>query len=334
MKTTEVAVENLCVPCACRCAYCLLSYSGRPVGVDYMRGRRFAERFFAEIQRERPELHRTFYIGYAMDGPNLPDYVRFCRSIGSPSGEFLQFNGLRIRDRAETARLAMDLADLGIRSVDMTFYGLRECHDRFARRPGDFDFLLRLMEELGKAGIGLHVSLPLLRDNLGDAEALLDVLSKYPVGQYFAFLPHCQGRGWALRDRRLTRREFEALPERVRACFSPRVEYRTEGEWLQGLDTPEPESRALTLSLTPETIDRLEGMGASAILAELEAMDDRAFAAIPAPSELAALYGDPEGERMYRLRDLLLECRRLWYQDHGAGLPDMDDERGCFSVRV
>lgn len=38
MRTVSIGIENLCVTCACRCAYCLLSYDGRPVGVEYGRG--------------------------------------------------------------------------------------------------------------------------------------------------------------------------------------------------------------------------------------------------------------------------------------------------------
>lgn len=333
MKTIAIGVENLCVPCACRCGYCLLAYAGRPVGVEYWRGRRFAQRFLEELRRERPELGSYFYIGYCMDTPDLADYVRFCRETGSPSGEFLQLNGLRLRDERETELFAGELKELGIKSVNMTFYGLREYHDRFAGRRGDFDFLLRLMDAVGKTGIGLSVSLPILRANRTQTAELLETLAKYPVERTFAFLPHCKGRGWERRGERLTRRELEALPEAVRACFSPRVAYKTEGEWLRAGDWPEPESRTLTLSMTSENMDRLERMRASQIVEELEAMDELYFAAMPRPGELAALYGDPAGERMYRLRDLLLEYRRRWFSEHGAGLPNMDDERGCFSVR-
>lgn len=333
MRTIAIAVENLCVPCSCRCRYCLLSYGGRPVGVDYRRGRRFTERFFGELEAVRPDLGRTFYIGYSMDTPELSDYIRFCRDIGSPAGEFLQLNGLRLRDERETERFAGELSGLGIRSVDLTFYGLRESHDRFAGRAGDFDFLLRLARAVTEEGIELQVSLPILRDNRGEAAELLEELSQFPVRRFFAFLPHCKGRGWSLRDQRLTKREYEALPETVRDCFSRKVEYRSEGEWLQNPNVPEPESRTLTLSLTPDNIDRLEGMGAREILEKLEDMDERYYAAMPRPVELASQYGDPAGERMYRLRDLLLEYRQRHYRRYGAGMPNMDDESGHFSVR-
>ena len=256
MKTVAIGVENLCVPCGCRCRYCLLAYSGRTVGVDYARGKRFTERFFDELERCRPDLGRNYYIGYCMGTPMLADYIRFCQHVGSPSGTFLQLNGLAVRDRAEARRFIGEIARAGVRSVDMTFYG-----------------------------------------------------------------------------QRLTRMEFEALPERVRACFSPKIEYLPEGEWLRRGDWPRPESRTLTLSLTPDNIDRLERTPAEGIVAKLEELDERYHALLPPPEELAARYGDRDGERMYRQRDLLLEYRRRWYGEHGGGVPDMDDETGHFSVR-
>ena len=333
MKTIAVGVEDLCVPCGCRCRYCLLAYSGGTVGVDYARGKRFTERFFDELERCRPDLGRNYYIGYCMDTPMLADYIRFCQRIGSPSGTFLQLNGLAIRDRAEARRFIGEIARAGIRSVDMTFYGQRAYHDRFAGRPGDFEHLMRLMDAAAEAGLALEVSMPLIRENMDQASGLLDALERFPVERYFAFLPHGKGRGWTLNGQRLTRTEFEALPERVQACFSPKIEYLPEGEWLRRGDWPRPESRTLTLSLTPDNIDRLERTPAEGIVAMLEALDERYHALLPPPEELAARYGDRDGERMYRQRDLLLEYRRRWYGEHGGGVPDMDDETGHFSVR-
>lgn len=333
MKTSAIGVENLCVPCACRCRYCLLSYDGKPVGVDYDRGQRFAERFLSGLEQARPDLRRFYYIGYCMDTSALAGYIRFCQRIGSPSGEFLQLNGLAVRNAEETERFIDEIAGAGVKAVDMTFYGQETYHDRFSGRAGDFAFLLRLLDSAGRAGITVRVSFPVIRENMAQAEALLDTLDGYRVGEYYAFLPHSKGRGRTLSSQRLTRAEFDALPERVRNCFSSRAEYRSEGEWLREGNWPQPETRTLTLSLTPENIGRLELMPAEDIAAMLEALDDRCWAALPSPMELARRYGDPAGPRIYRRRDLLLEWRRRYVRESGRRLPDMDDERGHFSVR-
>ena len=334
MKTTAIGVENLCVRCHAHCRYCLLSWNGKPVGVDYDRGKRFTERLFSELNLERPDLRVLYYIGYCMDGPHLPDYIRFCRSVGSPSGEFLQLNGLALRDREEAEGYIRNIASLGIRRVDLTFYGLREYHDRFAGRTGDFDLLLALLDAAGRAGVQADVSLPILRENMAETDALLELLRKYRVGRYFAFLPHGKGRGRTIEDQRLTKAEFESLSQEVRACFSPNVRYQTEAEWIREGIWPVPQTRTLTLSLTPENMDELEAMPAGAVVSMLEKMDDCFYAAIPPPAELAAYCGDPKGQKMYRLRDLLLEWRGRFLGKSGPSLHNMDDEQGHFSVRV
>lgn len=334
MKTSSIGIENLCVPCACRCRYCLLSWDGRVPGVEYARGERFARRFMEELKQIRPEVRTFFYIGCSMETPRLSDYIARSRKTDSPSAEFLQLNGLADRDDAGAERFMSSVADAGIKTVDFTLYGLREYHDRFAGRKGDFDLLLRLLRAAKRTGIAPRVSLPILRENMGEAGPLLELLKEYGPESYFAFLPHCKGRGAALEPLRLTREEFDALPNTVRDCFSPRVEYRTEGEWVRASSWPEPESRVLTLSLTPENIVRLEGTPAEDIAAALERMDDEYYGIMPSPAELAEMYGDPESRKMYRLRDLLLLWRRRFYAEHGSSVPDMDDERGCFSVRT
>ena len=45
MKTESVLLQTLCVPCACRCRYCLLSWDGKTVGADWARSRAAAAAF-------------------------------------------------------------------------------------------------------------------------------------------------------------------------------------------------------------------------------------------------------------------------------------------------
>lgn len=102
---------------------------------------------------------RTFsYIGCSMDTPELLDYVSLSRETDSPSESYLQLNGLAQRSGAEAESFMASIAGAGIKSVDLTFYGMREYHDRFAGRRGDFDLLLRLLKAASGAGIGTHVT--------------------------------------------------------------------------------------------------------------------------------------------------------------------------------
>ena len=95
MKTTSINVMNLCVPCENRCRYCLLAYCGTVNGVDYKRSEVYAKRFYEWLWDNRPELSFLFGFGYSMEHPNLLEAIDFCQSIGSATGEFLQFDGFR-----------------------------------------------------------------------------------------------------------------------------------------------------------------------------------------------------------------------------------------------
>ena len=101
MKTTQVYVTNYCVPCENRCKYCLLSYNGIESGVDYKRSEAYAKKFYDWIKENRPDLTFIFYWGYAMEHPGLLEALDFCKSIGSPMGNFLQFDGMKFRSEDE-----------------------------------------------------------------------------------------------------------------------------------------------------------------------------------------------------------------------------------------
>ena len=88
MKTESILVQTLCVPCGCRCRYCLLSWDGTAVGADWEQSTRFAQQFRQWLRKNRPELRFHFAFGYAMEHPDLRNALRFLRQIGSPQAEF------------------------------------------------------------------------------------------------------------------------------------------------------------------------------------------------------------------------------------------------------
>lgn len=332
MKTVSFGVENLCVPCQAHCRYCLLSSCGKATGVDYERGKRFAARLYDEVRDKRPDLHFFHYIGYCMDSEYLADYIRFSQEISSPSADFLQLNGLRQRSEEETDLLITKIVDCGIKLIDLTFYGLRDYHDRFAGRSGDFDFLVRLLRIARKYSLAVHVSIPITKENMEEIDELVALLESYCCGEIGVFLPHGKGRGRFLDSSRLRKENLAVLSKRVQNRLPS---CRTEGEWLAAGGVQTPTKRTLTLALTPGEIDRLESMRLEEILAYLEDLDDRYYAAIPSCEELAERYGDPAGTRLYRrFRDLHLEWQQRYLAEHNLKIWDMNDESHHFSVRT
>lgn len=332
MQTVSINVSNLCLPCENRCRYCLLSWDGRLLGVDYDRSVAYSRRFYDWLKENRPELGFAFYYGYSMEHPKLLETIDFAREIGSPGGKFLQFDGMKFRNDGEIRELLTSVQTHGIELIDLTFYGTREYHDRFAVRKGDFDFMLRILEIANEVGLNVNCGIALNHENARQAGDLLDILGNYRLNHVFAFVPHGEGRGETLEPVRFRLSDYDALPEAVREVFNRR-KFRPEGEWVRESNFSTPEKRVLTVGLTPDNIDFFENLDFSETVRYLEKLDDDYYAAIPALETLAKRYGDANEARFYSERDLYLKYQRRYIREHKLNLMDMNDERFCFSRR-
>ena len=332
MKTTSVMLQTLCVPCQCRCRYCLLSWAGQTVGADYDRCERLAARFHDWIGQERPDLSFNFSFGYSMEHPRLFDALRFLNSIGSVTGEFLQCDGLRFRTDDEIETLLSGLGDCGVKHLNFTFYGTRDDHDRFAARKGDFDFMLRLLSRAAAHGFKTSAGMPLTRENAAQAGTLYESLAERGADRITPFVPHAEGRGALLDPIRLTQTDYDSLDTPVRQRLN-RERYRTEAEWLALKDWNEPQRRSLLISLTPENIARYEDAPFDEIIAEVERLDEAYYAALPSYEALAARYGNPEGDCFYGRRDLFARYQKAFIREHRLALYDVTDERFSGSRR-
>lgn len=331
MKTTSVAVQTLCVPCHNRCRYCLLSWDGKLPGADYHRSARYARQFHQWLRENRPELSFQFYFGFSMEHPRLTDAIAFMNSIGSAGGQFLQLDGLALRNEAETTAFLADVQSHGIRSVNLTFYGLREYHDRFAGRKGDFDYLMTILRTAQDLGLEISTGVPLTRENAPQAAELCSILTGAGAPPQF-FIPHAEGRGAALDSVRLRRRDLVALPAEVTGKLNSRI-YRTEAQWLRTDPLPIPEKRMVALSLTPENIAHFESLPFEETIRYLESLDDAYYGALPPIPELLERYGDPDSDALYSFRDLCLHFGRRHLARSQISVYDVTDERNCFSRR-
>ena len=332
MKTVSINICNLCVPCENRCRYCLLSWDGKLRGVDYERSAAYAKRFYDSLKENRPDLSFAFYFGYSMEHPKLPETVDFLREICSPGGQFLQFDGMKMRNDRQIQELLTDLKAHGIEVIDLTFYGTREYHDRFAARQGDFDYMLRILEIANTIGLPVNCGIALNHENAHQAGDLLEQLRQYRLNRIFAFVPHGEGRGENLEPVRFRLSDYEALPESVKTVFN-RMKFRPEGEWVREGNFSTPRKRMLTVGLTPENVEFFENLSFSDTIAYLEKLDDEYYNAIPSLPDLAEGYGDPNCDRFYSERDLYLKYQRRYIRENRLNLPDMNDERQCFSRR-
>ncbi len=333
MKTVSFGIANYCVSCQAHCRYCLLSSCGRKTGVDFDTGISFARRVLSELPEQRKDVSGFYYIGYCMDNPKLTDFIRFCKEFESPGARFLQMNGFKFRSEYELCQLMEEIQKEGVELIDLTFYGMEEYHDRFAGRKGDFAFLVKMLSVAEKTGLQVSISVPLLRDNLDQMAELRNVPEIAAAGRYSYFLPHSKGRGRNIQDQRITKQEFEQLPEEVRASFQ-KVKHMTEADWIETGDLREPEKRNLTLVLTPDNLPHFEQMSAAEIIDELEALDDEYIKQVPSVRELAERFGRKDSDQLYRLRDLSLRWQQEYIVATGNLIYDMHDETHHFSVHL
>lgn len=333
MKTVSINVMNLCVPCENRCRYCLLSYCGKTTGVDFERSREYAQRFYDWLKENRPDLSFLFGFGYSMEHPELIEAVRFCQSIGSATGEFLQFDGMKFRTEPELEMLLSKLKSNGIKLIDLTFYGTESYHDCFAARKGDFRLMIDTLKMANKVGLDVTASIPVTRENAQQLDGLLDQLGLYCTRRISCFIPHCEGRGQLLEDLRLTADDYENLSHRVKQHFN-RARFRTEGEWLAQEHLPVASRRVLTITLTPDNIAFFEQTDFASTIEWLEDMDDTYYRTVPGLRRMMQLYGDPKGRKMYSLRDLYMHYQKRFIAEQNISIYDVNDESQCFSRRI
>ena len=333
MKTVSINVMNLCVPCENRCRYCLLSYDGKIGGVDFARSQAYARSFYDWIREHRPDLSFLFGFGYSMEHPNLFEAIEFCQSLGSPTGEFLQLDGMKFRSEQELTDLLSNLKSRCIKLINLTFYGTERYHDRFAARAGDYRLMMNTLKVANSIDLDVTVGIPLTHENAGQIDSLLQELNSFKIERIYCFVPHSEGKGKFLEAIRLTLDDYEALSQRVKMLLN-RDRFKTEGEWVRTASFPEPQSRVLTVTLTPENIDFFENQSFEDTVAWLEKLDDDYYRAVPDFGYLIRRYGDPRGVKIYSARDLYLCYQRKYIRDHQLTVYDINDETQCFSRRI
>ena len=330
MKTTSVNILNLCVPCYNHCKYCLLTWNGKCVGIDYDRSVKYARNFYNWLQIAHPEMNFVYYFGYSMDHPDLTNAITFMQETNSPSGEFLQFDGMRMRTKTELHKLLDNIKGLGIKLLNFTFYGTSEYHDQFAGRKGDFDLMMNTLNIALEKDLLVEVGIPITKENIAQIETLLNILPKDKI-KIFLFTPQSGGRGITLLNSKITVADYESLSNIAKTYFN-RNKNRTPSEWFAN-PPPAVENKILTLSLLPSNIEKLEKQSLEKTLMELETLDEEYYNIIPDFQQLLKIYLAPNDDRLYSQKDLYLLYRKQYIADNKLTVPDIADERFSGSLR-
>ena len=332
MKTTSVLINSLCVSCYNYCRYCLLSWNGKVEGAAWDRSVRLAERFIDELKNQLPEIKCGFSFGYSMEHPELQCAIRTLRRLGGPMADFLQCDGMKMRNDTECIELMGMLHDEGIKQLNFTLYGLSDYHDRFAGRKGDFELNMRMMRAAKTVQLPFTTGIPLTAENIHEVDDLVSILQDNGSEKVFLTIPHEEGRGKLLRDVRLSMKEFLELSGETQKLLN-RTIYRTEGDWLRDPEPIHDTQRMVMIVLRADNIGAYESRDAMSVIREIEELDERYYSSFPGFQELTKIYGNPDSEKMYRSRDLYYHYRAQYAQDHDIQVYDVTDERQSGSRR-
>jgi len=307
------------VPCHCRCRHCLLFSGARLSSVPYERAAGIAERFAAwrkTLAGEAPEVQ--FGFSYCCGYPELRNYLGFCRDLGCPV-TYMPVNGIRLRSEPEIEEFLAMLADGAVKRVNLTFYGMKEFHDRFAGREGDFDFLLEIARLVPRHGLERCESIYLLADSLAEIPSFLGELDRIPgLASRSMFTCDYRGRAKRLEEQRPTMEDIARLSDSV-ARFIDRESQRPESDWVHVIssgEAPTKSTRNYLIPIWPENVAELESEECGRILSRLREADDKYHREVPPLEELARQYGDGNGRKVYALRDLEWKWQDAWLADH------------------
>ena len=330
VKTKSINILNLCVSCHNYCRYCLLSWNGKCLGIDYNRSIEYAKKFYNWLKLNHEDFNFMYYFGYSMEHPKLLESIKFMQETNSPGGEFLQLDGMKMRTTDELITLFKELKEIGIKLVDFTFYGTKEYHDKFAGRIGDYDLMINSMNKALEYGLQVQVGIPVTKENLDQLDELVQLFTNKNV-KLSLFTPHSGGRGIYLLESKITLEDYEQLSEDVKRHFN-RKSNKTPVEWLNS-NMQEYQNRILTLSLTPDNIAQLENQSFEDTIKELEKLDDDYYKLIPSFPTLLEKYTNEDDTHLYSKKDLYFLYRKRYIEENNIDVKEVNDERYSGSIR-
>lgn len=330
MRTKSINVFNQCLPCYNRCKYCLLSYNGKELGISYKRGLEYSKKFMQYLKENHPEIHFMHYLGSAMESEKISEIINDMREVNSPMSEFLQYDGTEFKSDEELLNVLKSIKASGIKLIDLTFYGLREYHDAFSGRPGDFDYMMKIIDFSRVIGLNVEISIAAFKDNLNQFATLVKIFEEKLANEIFIFTPNIGGRGLNFIDKKINLDDYYNMCDSVKKYFN-RDTNKTPKEWKED-NLPEVNSRMLHLSLLPKNIERLEKQTFKDTLLELEKMDEDFYNLIPSFNQMLDRYVDPNDNNLYTKKDLYAQYRRRYIKENGLDVKDID-ERYNYSLR-
>ena len=329
-----ISIQWFGTPCHCRCRHCLLRAGGKLSTVPLAKVRTLAERFVRWRTQAGLEFSVDLVAGYQCDSPEYLECAQFNKQHGQSAWWSMPLNGIRLRDEAELRDFLPAIKSEGITAVGLTFYGLGDYHDWWAGRRGDFEQALKLAEIAGEYGLDRQETVFLSQKGIANLTELIKLLDSFSGNVGRSVCPwDYRGHGKRLEDERVLASQVEGLPDEVKRHVNLNA-YASEAEWIRRIaeGSISVKSRSFCiLSVWEDNIQELESAECDQILGGLRDRDQSLRRALPPLSELANLYGDRSGDRLYKLRDLQWKWTDSYIESHPEVNPSgrFDDLSSC-----
>jgi len=254
----------------------------------------------------------------SLPNDQLVDYISFKNAYDLPGKDYMSLNGLPLYSQEELRNLLSILSQTGIRVVNLSFFGIENIHDKFARRFGDFDYLLTIARIITEYGLLRSESIFLRKPTLKILPELVRMLDNIPglAERHFSFFDY-RGLAVKLDDERPEYTDITALPDNILENINFNT-YRPEAEWYRRImsnELPMKTLRVHSIVVNNRNANYLEREPCDKILASLQKREEQRRIIEPSLISLANIYGDKEGYKMYALRDLEWKWMLNFYID-------------------
>ncbi|MCE5323628.1 sigma-70 family RNA polymerase sigma factor [bacterium] len=312
--------------CSCRCRHCLLNSGSRLSGVSFDRMKALGKKFLRwRDAHSFDDLAIDIITGYSCDSSEDIEGRLFCKAAGATNWSYLPTNGMELRTKTELEQYLLARKEMGITTVGITFYGMKDFHDKWAGRSGDWDYTMLIAKTAAELGLKRQETIFLSKKGVDGIPSLVELLDQIAGMTGRCICPwDYRGRGKHLEDERVLDVQVKALPENVLRYINQGINnrgrcYLSEGEWVSAIEAgkyPRKDRRVYLISVWPDNIEWLESADCDSILQKMRDEDEQLHTAIPSLPTLARLYGKKSGKRIYWVRDLEWKWIDLYLKEH------------------
>lgn len=311
IEVTGIHLHANSVGCSHFCRYCQLK-TAKPTPIPFERFQALVERFVQWNAGRMAEKGGGVPFEIAPWYGNSQDYDDTARSALAAMNRKLGYGnsvlllgGLSHRSGDALRDWLGKQRDDGVTTIVGTFSGHGKHHDFWNNKEGNYRFQMDALRTAVEMGFSLQQRVLLMRDTMAGLGDLFDDLDALGGGDRIVrwSIPlFYSGLARRLEDQRLTKADFDALPDRVLDTLrEDHVDWKTEGEWMEHLREreEEPERIAIHLPITMNTLDWGESRACDEIVAELESQWKAAYDRLPSRRSLGAKYGRAASGKVY-----------------------------------